>query len=611
MNAKDFTAYGLNKELAASMTAPLNFCRVVELALERNLSVVAQYHPHIGSNDFAVLGPDLIPALSQKDDAYYYGISPLLDSALIIDCISRMEFCGHGGIDRFIRENASYFMLHTDQAPYLLDFARYAVVTLAGLYGLKIRRCDALLQLQKKYDPQSYMIEEKEDFIFIKGCLTDEVMQALSSLRFLPDTEDRCYRCTSKEGYTVRELFSDSGNVQLTVGDVFYSGVLLKPQQLVHLPNHYENHRMDMLQFVFERSTYATVYALDHDLTGHPALDPGSRERMKAFFRHDDQVKKTLAESPIDPNAYSDSTLQTVNRYLKDSYNVNQIGVSANIVTKDGILLLTQRSQNAIDSGFLYPGANGNAEVLDHRVSFYRYSAYADAPTIDLNAMRIDFSSEIERETYAELGLGVREEKWACYGVVLTGNTAAGQQDAQSKPSRRMHFNIIFEQRVDETFSEICYRRQNAIEAFENERLLGFRLKLFKTWADRLKSGIGAVIETLVSSKDIVESFLLVALLVTQRESVFSEGWSSVVSAVLAVLITFATLVKLFRSLKEHIRQRRIVIPLTILYSCSYRTIEQKLSLLRRRKRFHPAAYAALRFYIENALYDSYIFHQN
>ena len=449
--------------------------------------------------------------------------------------------------------------------------------------------------------------------------------------------------------------------VELLGTKVFYSGVLLKPTELTLINNSNENDRIRSLQIHFERTTYGTVLSLDRDLSAHPMMNENERNLIRKMFRKDDEAKNTLCKNLDKLNAsdaaensanhgiagdsetdrgdssktdrlYQDVKDQ-VNKYLKACYNVNQICVSANIITGEGVLILGERSSNNIDSNTLYPGVNGNAELADDNVSFYRESVYEDFPTIRTDDKRIDFFGEIGREAFAELKLNLTRQEWNCCGITLSGNRpvlGSGEGDDAGKTNkRRMHFNLIFEHVTEKTYSEIDENSKKAAEAFETGKLRGIKViyernRFVMFWKLVLKT-----IVSLVQHKDFVEAmiaFLVFFLTLANTmsgedhelsavaERIWKLSWTEATALVIALLVITVSVIRITKTFFGMIRKWKMIHHIRIFRGMKYDDVSGVLNKALRsgKKEFelHPATYACLRTYVDRVIYDS-IFHVN
>lgn len=409
---------------------------------------------------------------------------------------------------------------------------------------------------------------------------------------------------------------------------MFYSGVLVKPTRLeiVHGPK--ENENIRSLCIHFERSTYGTVCALDRNLTEHPLLREFRRQIVE-LLKKDDGEKRALRDrmaqiegSELEDAEVSAQMIAAVNEYLSRCMNVNQMGVSANIVTGDGALLLGQRSQSNIDAGKLYPGVNGNAEVADANVSFYRQSVYEDYPTIRLDDQRIDFFGEISREAYGEMRVNFSKQEWVCYGLTLSGNMPEREAEPgrYREPCRRMHFNLIFQHNTQKTMEEIETCSMTAAEAFETKRYLGFRVICERNRWVHLGRAVVSGIVGVVNQKDFIEAAgALILFLLTMGHLVPGEDartmptWSDGFAMVLSLLIVLVAFQRAVAVAYRYFRSRKKTRVVRIYAGMSYRQVNQCVQRALRLPGgagamypFHPAAYACLRAFTDNVIYDTF-----
>ena len=320
--------------------------------------------------------------------------------------------------------------------------------------------------------------------------------------------------------------------------------------------------------------------------------------------------------------------MEEVNKYLKKSFNVNQIGVSANIVTREGLMLLGQRNTSSIDEGKIYPGVNGNAEIADKKVSFYSTSVYEDYPTIRLNDERIDFFGEIGRETCGELLQNLSKQEWICYGIIMSGNipesisnNSSINGNSYSEEFRRLHFNLIFEHPCEKSFEEIEESSKKAAEAFETKGLLGISVKCAKNKPDYCWKSFLELLENIVNHKDFIEGivtlilfFLTIKVLDFQFVlALFQEReWQDDISLFLAAVIVIVSLRKLTRRISRVLHKKRKTKKIIIYENNDYESIGRALrkqfndTSTKKGFSFHPAAYATLLTYVENKVYDTF-----
>ena len=671
MQKKDFSLKNINSEICERIkTHDLDFCKMLVHATEEDLSVTAKYDP-----------PKSYYSLSEGEvscqDGFYYGVSPCLDKQEIVRCVSNLELLSEKKTKEYISSHAEWFMAHSNQKDYLAALARYIVVCMASHFGIRIK-----MSPQKHIELIDYLTKEckysinnlkvllsfseeekrplrpKDSVLTIKGCPTEEIIRFLDKYRYrflcgdnaiplvdmktgkqyetleaweLIDADDAI-----KGSKNIKEVYSE--HVDLIEGRVFYSGVLLKPTELEIISGTKENNKIRSLCIHFERSTYGTVCALDRNLTDHPVLQD-VKSTIVSILQKDDQTKRKLNKdiSIIEGEELEDSDvsvrlISAVNEYLKNCVNVNQIGVSANIITGDGLLLLGQRSQANIDAGKLYPSVNGNAEVADSQVSFYSLSVYEDYPTIHLDSDRIDFFGEIGREAYGELKLYLPKQEWICYGIVICGNMPRAETvpSGYYEPFRRMHFNLIFEHHTEKTFLEIEKLSKQATEAFETKRYLGVSIKCEENKLSRIGKSIINGIIGIVSQKEFIEAAVaLVLFLMAITRTISGESiqistlfqrlkelsLTNVLTLFLALLVVIITVPRFLRAIIQFIQRRKNNRFITVFHKDSYEDVNKRMdSILRihkyKRKKelydFHPATYACLRSFVDNLLNDTF-----
>ncbi len=584
----------------------LNYGTLLMWDMETHLSAIAQYTPPTG---FITLDKNLNPVKRQGAD-FYYGVSPELDSRTVMDAVAGLRFPDALALDSFIAEHYGLFALHTGQEAYLLPLARYIVLAFAGNFGVGFVADERLDNVRRLYDSTGRLFRAKDGTLTLCGCPTADLLAAMRCYRY--QLTDCGWAITeSEEGISLDTLYGLPNSVKLVGGDVFYSGVLLRPTKLEMLKNAFENSKTATLSIHFEKSTYATVYALDGNFLEHPLLSEETRLALSDFLNRDDACKKKLIESLSHESLSLSERFSAVNTYLSQSNNINQIGVTGNIITKDGILMLGKRGKKAIDNGKLYPSVNGNAEVTDHRVSFYRYSVYEDFPTIRLEEPRLDFLGEISREAYAELKLDINKQDWSCIGITLSGNQPPKKQSdtLYQSPSRRMHFNILFETEIGSSYADTVSRSRDAAESFENENILGIRPKCFRNTFSALGRGILSFFSWLLQSKDFIEATLLIVLFF--NSSLFDIRLEAIsvsdgISLALAVVILISYLSSLLHRGLEYGKRRKQIKNLMFFKTAPVSRVSGRLDKKLHRYTYHPVTYIAVKLHIQRKLRDSF-----
>lgn len=593
----------------------LNFCRFILPEVEGKVSVVASYLPCHGKKSYVVLNKNLetVECLDFKN--YYYGASPIIDNSIIIEAIASLAIKDKDELLQFISKYASEFMLHDNQSSFLLSMARYFVISIAYNYGIELVMQDKEMRYFLQNSDMAYpFIKRSGNNLKIMGCPTKQVLSVLEEYSYKPEKGDvwQCSRFDGEETKNIYEVYKTPGSVKLLNGEVFYSGVMLRALGIEEMSNSFANKNVTSLNIMFERSTYGTVFSLDNNFVEHPLL-ADCKKKIIEFLHFDDSciinnLSKDIPDS--NPKEYRKLLLQNVNNYLKCSYNVNQVGVSGNIITRDNILITGLRALASIDSKKLYPSINGNAELIDKKVEFYNKSATEDYPSIGIDDLRKDFNGELSREAYAELKLSLKNHEWHCYGITISGmmpqKAILSSKENYLRARRRLHLNIISEQKSEMLFADIINTQKDSIENYENLDLRGIKINYYTNITQILSGLIKGGIKFLKSSKEIITSLITLLLF---KVTIFDTNWfslskiNSFISAIVALLVLGTTLLNIFSAIKSCYIKRKRITSFSI-YKLRFTTdkIDWILKKFFKYYDFHPATYAAIRCRIESML---------
>lgn len=675
MEKQDFNLKAFNDSFSAALKGnELNFGKMLVQAYDEDLSVIGKYDP---PGERVVFDEALVPVTVEKADneePFYYGVSPRFDTWTVMRLLSCARIFTPEALDGFIKEHREWFMLHAGQGEYLLPMARYIALSVAAHFGVRAFVSGELYNelagrlagvgLSGRSLAAMLTYDAKKAVVTVRGFISQQLLDILNGFSFDPaeppaeGEEAKAEFILKRAGegkLTVAEVYSSG--VVLVRGRVFYSGTMLRPTNIEVLENSRENDRVRSICIHFERSTYGACCALDGNLTAHPLLG-NCRKKIVGLLRKDDEYKRELKNNiealpdPLDKSAKA--VLGAVNDYLKKSFNVNQIGVSANVVSENGFLLLGKRNSASIDEDKLYPGVNGNAEIADKNVSFYSISVYEDYPTVKVDADRIDFFGEIGRETFGELHQDLTKQEWICYGMIISGNVpgeTCAETDEYTEPFRRMHFNLIFEHDCAKTMSEIEDSARKAAEAFETRNFLGISVRCEKNRSALIGKSIAGAIAAIVDQQDFIESLLALIVflnavnkfvaavhahedLSSALHSLFADGWTGTAAIVLALLVVLWTVYRIIRAAVRKLASRHKVRHIRIYRNTAYQDVDRLIEKQLRRRTlpvlllsagrffmrlfgkkaepvkfgydYHPAAYAALRAYIDNKAHDTF-----
>ena len=608
MDCKDLCIDNENNDIKQGIAEnDLSFGSFIVTSPENKLSVTAKYVDE-DSRTYVTLDKDFSIKKVDEHVKKYYGISPLFDYEMITEAISGFKLTNPEALDKYISEHSDLFMMHEDQSAYLLDFARYIVTSVVSIFSVKLQlslaEAEAVMELDD-FCKETADWDMKNKILTIHGCPTDAVLEVLSPLHFTKGKK-HVWISDPAGDKTLKDIYSETENITLTNGKVFYSGTLIKPTHLSHPHTRYEDNGVSSVIIEFEKTTYATVFALDNNFTRHPLLKK-CKKAIVSLLQQDDKEKSILIDR-LETSGISDQDrFAAVNEYLGKCFNPNQIGVSGNIVTSDNVLLFTHRGADTIDCGSIYPGVNGNAEIADENVSFYKKSMYEDYPTIYLEKYRMDFLGEINRETYAELNLDLKEEDWSCCGVFISGTRppeATGDEEYGAK-RRRLHFNILFEQNIEKSFWEIDQKRQHATEKFESDSLMGLKIRCHNNPVTAFFSQLLSAFRKISQLSDTWESVLLLlmfGLALFGQQTSSDPRWYTVITIVLAVIIVVATIFDAVEAITKFYHLLKRSKKLFFYKNMTLQEKNKKISSIMNNYSYHPITYAALELFVDNQM---------
>lgn len=595
----------INDDLSAHLQKfDLNYARLILPTRKSEPAVVGKYAPNFFGDSFITLNEQLDVIEDNDFSKFYYGVSPKLNSSLIIETISNLELTSIESLDKFVARHASLFMLHKGQEEYLLAFAKYITLSVSYNYGIKIDFKDITTanKILDEIGSENIFVSQEKSSLTLHGCPTKEILDVLSKFTYICD--DGCITPSDTEdGMSICDVYRNKDNIFLTNGDVFYSGVLPRTLKIEEKDSWHSNKGVISIYLYYEKSTYATVFALDNNFTKHPLL-ANDKDKIIAFFCYDDACKRTHLTKTIESGKNGRQKLMSdINDYLKCSYNVNQIGVTGNIISSDDYLIYGKRAQKSIDSGKVYPSANGNVEIADENVEFYSDSVDVDYPTINADSKMNSFGLELCRETEAELNLSLSNNLLKCYGIIISGIMPPENEQGAEYPfrNRRLHFNILFKQKVDIDFKKIQQLQAIATEKYENSELHGLSVKTYKGTLDFIKKQIGDFIRKLMKWRLAITSIFTIALFSLSLDilNFTLKDWSTCVSFIFAVLVVSMTSVDILKGIKERYRKKKYRHSAYIIANKDEnKQIESILNKILESNSYHPVAYLALKLYL-------------
>ena len=498
---------------------------IVEKKSKKKLSIVGEYV----NLDY--------PEKNRNDGGMYHGLSPKVDSKVIINAIKQNAFRDSDSFEMYmqslrsgdiiqITENSPIFSLRKIDSEFCkLDqeltakaiFAK-SLICLSMKFGLKfditkiakevfvfLKKSDIVfgLDYEIKTTPSKNMgkITFKYELRAF-GCSLQKVMPLLYTNFEVGENNSltiKNHKTTILENINM----ADINIIGLT--KCYYSGVMPKVLEIEKSMDNSANGNLQIYNIKFCKTTFSTLDAMDNSYIKNHILLSGAisenttyREVLDKADVYEDNLKKEyLSEINV--------SLDQVNKCVKYSLNSNTCAVTCDILTNDGQHIMTRRSADVVDTGTIYPSCNGQSELLDNNVSFYKKSVYEDNPTIDTESdRRIDFSDEVKREAYAELGVEITNNSLEYLGISLLGicptteidaNITKGKVEKNEIPfmelrtlveKRRLHFNIYTKSKSNDSMEEIEKKAESAVENFESDKMFGIKLKIDNKRSDTI-----------------------------------------------------------------------------------------------------------------------------
>lgn len=600
----------INETLITSLQdSDLNFARLILPTQKSEVSVVGKYVPMLFGNTFITLDEHLNVIESSDFSKFYYGVSPKFDSSLIIEAISKLKLINDESLKNFIANYSTLFMLHKGQEKYLVALAKYIVIAASYNYGIKINFKNVSLSndILDELDSTNDFISKKESFLIIHGCPTEKDLGFLNTYRYKYEENELVAVSEYEKGMSIYDVYQNKNDISLINGDIYYSGVLARTLRIEEKETYHSNKGVTSLYLYYERSTYATVFALDNNFINHPLIE-SDRKIIIEFFNYDDMCKRNYLLNEIeDGKKGREKLIKEVNNYLKYSYNVNQIGVTGNIISSDNYLIFGKRAKSSIDSEKIYPSANGNAEIVDENVEFYIDSVDVDYPTLRIDKSMNSFGLELCREAEAELNISLNNNLLKCYGIIISGiiHPETNQEELYPFHYRRLHLNILFKQNVDVDLKKIQQLQTIATEKYENSELHGLIVKTYKGAFDFFKKQIDNFLRKIMKCKLLITSLFTIALFFLSLNTInFSlKDWSTRVSFIFAVLVVVITIIDVIKSIKEKNKQKKYRHSITIIINKELdKQIDSALNTVFKKNTYHPIAYIALKLYLLDIL---------
>jgi hypothetical protein len=207
------------------------------------------------------------------------------------------------------------------------------------------------------------------------------------------------------------------------------------------------------------------------------------------------------------------------------------------------------------DANHLFCSVNGGSEINDPCVSYYQNSVIEDIPTIKYSEEPYYFGGELTREAIAELGLTDDSVFWKYYGFTAM----SGYSGKDSAHALWLHFNVLGEKTVSESYSQLERYRYMAPEKFENEAIYGYSTMPVTKRSENAGIILRKALSLSIEWKDFITLVFMIVIL----------GWSvSLHETDTRITLVFAVLfiIYLFINLIEKYKSRRRIKQITVRY---------------------------------------------
>ena len=472
---------------------------------------------------------------------YWYGLHPSISADEILKAISNGVFRDTASLEKYLGKNAESFTVPNSIKEYAKALFAKTIVKMATNFGVILKTDKGAFKKIKEFLQQNgspfindvsidipdekRLAEAETPYIKFLGGLTSEAYEFLQSEKCLVVREGILIYSENKllSDYTLGDYLLDKENgfgkgvadFVLVKGKAYYNGVLPRVTEIIDMNQKIANNSLRSYKLVLDRTTYATMDALDNSyIQKHPLLEFYRNDLTKIDREEEDYQQELRQHLGYNTEMAVSDILGYVNRYLKKSIFTHTLAISGNVITKDKYCIFALRDQRNIDANTFYCSVNGQTEIRDSNVEFYEYSCDADYPTIEYKqGEKARFTQEIEREAKAELNITSYRDSWEYCGLsflCIDNSKRSGNHDYQ-----RFHFNLLMSNSVADTFAEVRGKMQTAMERYENKDLIGIRVDCYKNFLHKIGSYIYNASRAIFDSKDFITSIIAVAIFIS------------------------------------------------------------------------------------------------
>lgn len=418
----------------------------------------------------------------------------------------------------------------------------------------------------------------------INGRIPIVILQELNEqdirYSFVESTEGKPYiKLGPNEKKPIINLYEDSNieKYMFCVSPTFYSGLMARVEKIEGTELSGNAHIFNY-NFHLSAITYATHLGFKDPRMSYEKLFFNDEE--KALLLDADKNECYLQEKLYNGLKKEDiddlEMIDLINEYLYSSHYTHGMNISGNVITKDNQLIYTKRGKETWDSSVLYCSVNGVAEINDEDVYFYNHSVQCDRPQIgEYNTAHGNFSGELSRETYAELGIDIKVINWDYYGFCVMGY----HNNKNQRHSFPLHFNILASAATNKTVEEISETSNSAVEKEENENVKSLLLVFKRSIVKKVFNVCKVLFKGILGiSPDLLILLVLYNNIMTKKNhsiiNVINDmEFIDVVSLVIALLVVVHLTIKTIASIKGLIAYKKRRTLFICLYKKDFRRI--------------------------------------
>lgn len=394
----------------------------------------------------------------------------------------------------------------------------------------------------------NYTVENGKHYIY--GRISEHLIESWSNVKLYIYNNDK----PEKKEVSLIDLYkTDNIDYFKCYSNALYSGVIPRLLNVEYFSPSMANNDIYKIQFNLGRTSFMTIYAFNHknnkEILNHPFLsikENGAtlKDVIIQFDKKEVEIQKVYYQDIKQANHDEQKELLALNKYLNKSWNIHNVNVSGNLYDIDDKCIYTKRSINVTDSSCLYCSVNGASEIHDSDVIFYNNSVQEDIPTINYSDTPFYFGGELTRESIAELAISDISPYWNYYGF-----TCMSYYKENTDHALWLHFNILGEKKISDSFNNINENRKQASERFENESIYAYTLSINKTIIESFTTRFRHISRILIDNKDIITTFILVLIIIFNKKDLSLDMTLSIIFALLLGILLVSQIRSYYKSL--------------------------------------------------------------